>query len=100
MTLYARDCGYLGKPFPWDEERRFIIRCELDALYFHLYGVEREDIAYILDTFLIVKRNDETRHGEYRTKRVVLEIYDALARSLATGIPYTSPLNPLPGAVE
>ncbi|HLI47344.1 MAG TPA: N-6 DNA methylase [Chthonomonas sp.] len=24
-------------PFPWDEERRFEIRCELDAAFFHLY---------------------------------------------------------------
>jgi len=29
--------GYPGHPFIWDDERRFEIRCELDALYFHLY---------------------------------------------------------------
>lgn len=36
MSL-ARDCGYDGPPFPWDPERRFEIRCELDAAFFHLY---------------------------------------------------------------
>ena len=31
-----------------------------------------------MDTFPIVKRKDEAAHGEYRTKRVILEIYDAM----------------------
>ena len=29
-----------GAPFVWDEERRFKIRAELDAAFFHLYGVD------------------------------------------------------------
>ena len=33
----ARDLGYDGPPFRWDPERRFEIRCELDAAFFHLY---------------------------------------------------------------
>ncbi|HOH60541.1 MAG TPA: hypothetical protein PLI73_06470 [Candidatus Cloacimonadota bacterium] len=37
MLPLARDLGYDGPPFIWDEERRFQIRCELDALFFHLY---------------------------------------------------------------
>ena len=40
---FARDCGFDGPPFRWDEERRFQIRCELDAAFFHLYlGSEEE----------------------------------------------------------
>ena len=31
-----------------------------------------------MDTFPIVKRKDEAAHGEYRTKRVILEVYDAM----------------------
>lgn len=65
-------------PFKWDAGRRFQLRCELDALYFHLYGVARDDVAYILDTFPIVKRKDEAQFGEYRTQRVILDTYDAL----------------------
>lgn len=34
---FAADCGYHGPPFRWDEARRFHLRCELDALFFHLY---------------------------------------------------------------
>lgn len=37
LAPFARDCGYDGPPFRWDEERRFQLRCELDALFFHLY---------------------------------------------------------------
>jgi len=65
-------------PFVWDEERRAVLRAELDALYGHLYGLTREELAYILDTFPIVRRKDEARYGEYRTKRMVLESYEAL----------------------
>ncbi len=77
MQPLAQDCGYTGLPFRWYAERRFLLRCELDAAFFHLYGISRDDAAYILDTFPIVRRKDEKKHGEYRTKRVILEIYDA-----------------------
>ena len=33
----AMDCGFDGPPFRWDEDRRFLIRAELDAAFFHLY---------------------------------------------------------------
>ncbi|MCI0555647.1 MAG: SAM-dependent DNA methyltransferase, partial [Anaerolineae bacterium] len=71
---FAHQLGYTGEPFRWDEARRFLLRAELDAAYFHLYGIAREDVDYILDTFPIVRRKDEAQHGEYRTKRVILEI--------------------------
>ena len=38
MTPFARDLGYDGDPFLWDEEERRHLRARLDALYFHLYG--------------------------------------------------------------
>jgi len=68
------------RPFVWDEERRFDLRCDLDALYFHLYEISREDVDYIMETFPIVKRKDEAAYGRYRTKEVILRKYDALAR--------------------
>lgn len=90
MTPFARDMGYDGPPFAWEPERRFALRCELDAAFFHLYGVGRDDAAYILDTFPIVRKNDEKRHSEYRTKRMVLERYDEYATMMgqtARGVP-------------
>ena len=84
--------GYYGPPFEWDEERRFIIKCELDAALFHLYGLDRDDVDYIMDTFPIVRRGDERAYGEYRSKRVILEIYDEMRRARQNGTPFTSQL--------
>ena len=93
---FAQDLGYGGAPFRWDEERRFMLRCELDAAFFHLYGLERDEVDYIMDTFPGVKRDDENAHGEFRTKRVILEIYDNMANSMRNGVPYETKLSPPP----
>jgi len=85
MQPFARDCGYEGSPFGWDEERRFQLRCELDAAFFHLYGMGAEDVEYVMETFPIVRRKDEARWGEYRTKRVLLEEYDRMAPVARSG---------------
>lgn len=69
------------------------IRAELDAAIFHLYGIKRDDVDYIMETFPIVKRKDIAEHGEYRTKKLILEVYDAMADAERTGVPYTSPLD-------
>ncbi|MGI8824367.1 MAG: hypothetical protein ACR2JC_01750 [Chloroflexota bacterium] len=88
MQPFARDMGYQGPPFRWDVERRCQLRCELDAAYFHLYGIARDDVEYIMSTFPIVERHDVKNHGEYRTKRVILEIYDEMQRAMQTGGTY------------
>lgn len=96
LQPFAQDCGYEGPPFKWDEDRRFLLRCELDAAYFHLYGIQRDDVDYIMETFPIVKRKDEKAHGHYRTKDTILQIYDAMATAIASGQPYQTLLNPPP----
>jgi hypothetical protein len=96
LQPFAQDCGYNGPPFRWDKERRFLMRCELDAAYFHLYGIAHNDVDYIMETFPIVKRKDEAAHGEYRTKRFILEIYDAMQRAKESGQPYQTLLDPPP----
>jgi hypothetical protein len=96
LKAFAKDCGYDSSPFRWDEERRFLLRCELDAGYFHLYSITRNDVDYIMETFPILKRKDEKQYGEYRTKRVILEVYDELQKAMETGVPYQTWLNPLP----
>lgn len=63
---------------PWDLAQRAETRAELDALMFYLYGMGEEDIAYIMNTFPIVKGKDEEKYGEYRTERLILEKYRAL----------------------
>ncbi len=94
---FAEDLGYTGPPFRWDEARRLRLRCELDAAFFHLYGIPRADVDYIMDTFPIVRRNDEQKYGDYRTKNLILEIYDELQHAIDTGHPFVSRLDPPPG---
>lgn len=143
LESFAQDCGYDGPPFRWDEERRFQLRCELDALIFHLYlpcddagdwkpariadGAVRDEtdeelatlkshfptprdaVAYIMETFPIVKRKDIahteqkdpdgniTREGTYLTKDRILEIYDQMLQARREGREWQSPLDPPPG---
>ncbi len=124
LVPLAEDCGFDGPPFLWDDERRFEIRCELDAAFFHLYlpadndgqwrtaeaetpkqlaalkthfPTPRHAVGFILDQFPLVRQKDEKAHGCYRTKERILEIYDATLAAQRSGKPYESTLNPPPG---
>ncbi|MEU1378725.1 Eco57I restriction-modification methylase domain-containing protein [Streptomyces albidoflavus] len=108
MAPLAHDLGDGGAPFRWDEPRRAQIRAELDAYFFHLYGVSRDDTDYILETFQSetggLKNNELAKYGHYRTKDLVLAEYDRMAAAglsltapLVDGENYTSTLTPPPG---
>jgi hypothetical protein len=79
MAGFARDQGYDGPPFRWDEDDRLRRRARLDALFFHLYGLEREDADYVLGTFPIVRREEEARWGRFRSRDLILGYMAALA---------------------
>lgn len=109
MAGLARDLEDLGPPFLWDEGRRAQMRAELDAYFFHLYGIERDDVDYILETFQSdsgggLKNNEIAKYGTYRTKDLVLAEYDrmseagvSLTNPLIDRENYTSTLTPPPG---
>jgi hypothetical protein len=97
LAGFASYLGDDGPPFQWDEERRFAMRAELDAAFFHLYGIEQEDVDYIMEAFPVVKKRDEQRYGTFRTKELILKIYDAMAEAIKTGMPYQTILDPPPG---
>lgn len=90
MKPFAADLGYDGPPFPWDEDRRALLRAELDAWYARAYGLTRDELRYILDpadvmgedypseTFRVLKNNETRKYGDYRTRRLVLEAWDRL----------------------
>jgi hypothetical protein len=69
-----------------------IRRAELDATYARLYGLARDELRYTLrvdpkevhgedfpgETFRVLKEKEVRLHGEYRTRRLVLEAWDAV----------------------
>jgi hypothetical protein len=96
LAPFGRDLGWDGPPFRWDPDRRFKLRCEMDAAFFHLYGIGRDDADYIMDTFPIVRRKNQKQYGAYRTKELILDIYDRMAKAMHGGEPYTTILDPPP----
>jgi hypothetical protein len=91
MAPFARDLKFEGPPFRWDEDRRALLRAELDAYFARLYGLTREELLFILDpayangpnypseTFRVLRKNEEAKYGEYRTARLVMQAWDELA---------------------
>lgn len=92
LTLWAQDLEYQGEPFAFNPARRATLRAELDAYYAKLYGLNRDELRYILDpsdimgedypseTFRVLKNKEQKEFGEYRTQRLVLEAWDKLER--------------------
>ncbi len=78
LRPFATACGHAGPPFGWDPERRFELRCELDAAFFRLYGLGRREIPAILATFPILMRKDMARYGYYRTQEAILASCDRM----------------------
>ena len=85
MAPFARDLGYVDgngqvkPPFVWDADDRRYRMARLDALFMHLYGVSREDAAYILSTFPIVREKDQAAFGAYRTCDLILAYMERFA---------------------
>lgn len=79
LAPFARDLDYDGAPFVWNEDDRRHRTARLDALFFNLYGINRDDAAYILDTFPIVREQDMKAHGRYLTKELILAYMNAVA---------------------
>lgn len=90
LAPFARDLGHDGPPFAWDEDRRALLRADLDAFYARAYGLNRDELRYILDpadvkgpdypseTFRVLKEKEIRHHGEYRTRRLVLSAWDRM----------------------
>ena len=92
LCAWATALGYEGPPFEFDLGSRARVRAELDAYYARLYGLDRDELRYILDpadvigpnypteTFRVLKQREVNpkEFGEYRTRRLVLEAFDRL----------------------
>jgi hypothetical protein len=63
-----------------DTGDRAQLRAEIDAYVAHLYGLSRDDFAYILDTFPVLKKKEKKAFGEFMSKRKCLEEYDRIGK--------------------
>ncbi len=91
MIPLATACDFKGSRGDgvhfWKEAERAEIRAELDAAYFHLYGIERDDAEYMLSTFSntgFVSENERAsqqvmwKRGS--TGEMILDAFDRLRR--------------------
>ena len=90
VAPFARELGFSGKPFAWQPERRARLQADLDAYFARLYGLERDELRFILDpvdimgsdfpseTFRVLKERELRECGEYMTARLVIEAWDRL----------------------
>ncbi|WP_431952840.1 Eco57I restriction-modification methylase domain-containing protein [Actinacidiphila sp. bgisy167] len=97
MAPFASHHRDEGAPFRWDDTRRELLRAELDAALFHVYGLSRADVEYVMDAFPTVRKREEALQGTYRTKNLILEIYDRMDIARAAGDEYRTVLDPPPG---
>lgn len=80
MAGFATDMGFAGKPFAWNPEDRLRRRARLDALYFLLHGLGRDEADYVLGTFPIIREQEEAAYnGKFRSKDLILGYMAALA---------------------
>lgn len=86
VAPFARDLGYDGPPFRWDDDRRHRLQSELDAIFARMYGLGRSELEWILDApppadlFRSLKAAEVQEFGEYRTRRRILRAFDQLAQ--------------------
>jgi hypothetical protein len=62
--------GHIGEPFTYDPDRRAQLRAELDAWYARAYGLNRDELRYILDPTDVMGDDypSETFRGLKKTK--------------------------------
>jgi hypothetical protein len=100
LAAFAEDQGDVGPPFRWDVERRTVIKAELNAAFFHIFGVGREDVEHVLDSFGLVRDREAFEFGEFRTKLLILDIFDRIQNAIDSGDTFESSLSPSPGSDE
>lgn len=91
LKPWAEALGYEGEPFTFDEDRRGVLKAELDVLFAKKYGFTEEEFRYILDpkdvkgenfpseSFRTLRDNECAHYGEYRTRRLALEAFQRAA---------------------
>jgi hypothetical protein len=96
LRPFANDLGRDHPPFRWAPERRPRLQAEIDAAVIHLYNLTRDQAEWLLDSFAVLRKYEERDLGEFRTKELVLEAYDAMQVAKFRGRVFQSLLVPPP----
>jgi hypothetical protein len=96
LAPFAADLHRNHPPFRWQADRRVLLQAEIDAAVMHLYGLDQMQAEWLLDSFTVLRKYEEGDHGEFRTKRLVLEIYDQISAAKQAGRAYQTRLKPVP----
>jgi hypothetical protein len=78
MKPLAEATGLEPPVHRWNPTERREIISELDAAYFLLYGIDRDDAQYILSTFSGVTDQGQGVIGPHSTFDLILDKYDEL----------------------
>jgi hypothetical protein len=78
MIPFAEAAGFKPKVHKWDPAERLDLMAELDAAYFLLYGIEHNDVEYILSTFQGLQKESPDLLAGSTTTAHILEFYDNL----------------------
>jgi hypothetical protein len=82
MQSLAKAAGFKPGVCKWKEEERAKMRAELDAAFFVLYGMRRDDIEYILTTFQGIQKEDSLHEDFGPTRSLLLDSLDKLLGSM------------------
>jgi hypothetical protein len=77
MLLFFRH-HEITKPIPWNPDLRHKTMCFVDAIVARIYGLSREDYAYILTRFPILRSQEADKYGEFRSERLCLDAWDKI----------------------
>jgi len=78
MIPLAEAAGFKPTVHKWNNAERLDLMAELDAAYFLLYGIERNDVEYILTTFAGLRDETPDLLAGPTTTSQILDHYDRL----------------------
>ena len=79
MRPLAEAAGFDPPVHKWNSSERERIIAELDAAFFLLYGIGRDDVEYILGTFSATRRDEDVASELSPVRTSIIEVYDRLA---------------------
>ncbi|MGH9129755.1 MAG: hypothetical protein ACRDY2_12560 [Acidimicrobiales bacterium] len=96
LERFALDLGYDGPPFRWDDQRRALREPSWTPATSTSTASSATTWATSATPSPSSKRKDIAAHGEFRTQRLILQIYDAMSKAIESTEPYTTVLDPSP----